>query len=178
MGICCHQVDAFTERPFSGNPAAVCLLEDEKDAAWMQAVADEMNLSETAFVRPVDEGFELRWFTPAIEVDLCGHATLASAHVLWTEGVVGKSQPIRFHTKSGVLTCTQDGDLIELDFLATPVQAAEPPTELLDALAVQPCFVGKSKFDWLVVVESLSMLPVASVRKHHRLDQMRFRQRT
>jgi PhzF family phenazine biosynthesis protein len=84
MGICCHQVDAFTDRPFSGNPAAVCLLDEEKDADWIQAVAAEMNLSETAFVRPAVEGFDLRWFTPAIEVDLCGHATLASAHVLWT----------------------------------------------------------------------------------------------
>jgi len=84
----CLQVDAFTDRPFSGNPAAVCLLDDERDSQWMQAVAAEMNLSETAFVRPLADGFELRWFTPAVEVDLCGHATLASAHVLHITMVV------------------------------------------------------------------------------------------
>jgi PhzF family phenazine biosynthesis protein len=109
-------------------------------------------------VRPIDDGFELRWFTPAIEVDLCGHATLATAHVLWTEGVANDSEPIRFHTKSGVLTCTRDGELIELDFPATPVQRAEPPSGLLDALAVKPRFVGKSKFDYLVGVENEQVL--------------------
>ncbi len=154
QGIRILQIDAFTDRPFAGNPAAVCLLEEEQDADWMQAVATEMNLSETAFARPLDDGFELRWFTPLSEVDLCGHATLASAHGLWSEGVVNGTQPIRFHTRSGVLTCTQDGDLIELDFPATPAQEAEPPAGLLGALGVQPSFVGKSKFDKLVLVES------------------------
>ena len=154
QGIRVLQIDAFTDRPFAGNPAAVCLLEDEQGADWMQAVATEMNLSETAFVRPLDDGFELRWFTPAIEVDLCGHATLASAHGLWGEGVVSGTQPIRFHTKSGVLTCTQDGDFIELDFPATPAEEAEPPEGLLDALGAQPSFVGKSKFDLFLLVES------------------------
>jgi PhzF family phenazine biosynthesis protein len=151
-------VDAFTDRPFAGNPAAVCLLETERDAEWMQAVAAEMNLSETAFVRPLDDDFELRWFTPAIEVELCGHATLASAHALWTEGIAKTGQPIRFHTKSGVLTCTQAGDLIELDFPATPAQVAEPPAGLLDALGVQPNYVGKSKFDKFILVESEKVL--------------------
>ena len=149
-------VDAFTDRPFAGNPAAVCLLDEERGTDWMQAVAAEMNLSETAFIRPFGDGFELRWFTPAIEVELCGHATLASAHALWTEGVVSSTQPIRFHTRSGVLTCTQDGDFIELDFPATPAQEAEPPAGLLDALGVQPTFVGRSKFDKFVLVESSS----------------------
>ncbi|MCA9119668.1 MAG: PhzF family phenazine biosynthesis protein [Planctomycetaceae bacterium] len=147
-------VDAFTDRPFAGNPAAVCVLEQQRDADWMQAVAAEMNLSETAFVRRLDGDFELRWFTPAIEVELCGHATLASAHALWTEGIVKTGQPIRFHTKSGVLTCTQAGDLIELDFPATPAEAAEPPAGLLDALGAQPNYVGKSKFDKFILVES------------------------
>ena len=150
----CFQIDAFTDRPFAGNPAAVCLLEEEREPGWMQAVAAEMNLSETAFVRPLDDGFELRWFTPALEVELCGHATLASAHALWTEGVVGNDQPIRFHTKSGVLTCTQVDDFIELDFPATPAQEAEPPAGLFDALGVTPSFVGRSKFDRFVLVES------------------------
>ena len=95
MPLACLQVDAFAERPYTGNPAAVCLLEDERDARWMQAVAAEMNLSETAFVRPVSGGFDLRWFTPAVEVELCGHATLAAAHVLWTEGLVDDDDAIR-----------------------------------------------------------------------------------
>ena len=152
------QVDAFTDRIFAGNPAAVCLLKEERDTGWMQAVAAEMNLSETAFVRTLDEGFELRWFTPAIEVELCGHATLAAAHALWTEGLVKAGHSIRFHTKSGVLTCTEAGDLIELDFPATPAQEADPPVGLLDALGVQPSFVGKSKFDKFIVVESENVL--------------------
>ena len=147
-------VDAFTDRPFAGNPAAVCWLEEERDADWMQSVAAEMNLSETAFVRTLDDGFELRWFTPAIEVELCGHATLASAHALWTEGVVNTTQPIRFHTKSGVLTCANDDGFIELDFPATPAQEVEPPAGILDALGVRPSFVGRSKFDKFVLVES------------------------
>jgi PhzF family phenazine biosynthesis protein len=150
----CLQIDAFTDRPFAGNPAAVCLLDEERNPDWMQAVAAEMNLSETAFVRPLDDGFELRWFTPAIEVELCGHATLASAHALWTEGIVREAEPIRFHTKSGVLTCSRDGGLIELDFPATPVQQAEAPAGLLDALGVSPSFVGRSKFDKFIVVDS------------------------
>ena len=156
-GIRILQIDAFTDRPFAGNPAAVCLLDEERDASWMQAVAAEMNLSETAFVRPLGDGFELRWFTPAIEVDLCGHATLASAHALWCEGVLAGDSLIRFHTRSGVLTCKRDGTFIELDFPATPVEDSEPPEGLLDALGVQPSFVGKPKFDRFVVVESEQM---------------------
>lgn len=148
------QVDAFTDKPFSGNPAAVCFLEDEQDAVWMQAVAGEMNLSETAFVRRLEDGFELRWFTPAIEVDLCGHATLASVHALWAEGVVAIEQSIRFHTRSGILTASRNGDFIELDFPAVPVMECEAPAGLLDALDVEPSFVGKTKFDAFVVVES------------------------
>jgi PhzF family phenazine biosynthesis protein len=150
----CFQVDAFTDRPFAGNPAAVCLLPEERDANWMQAVAAEMNLSETAFVRTLGDSFELRWFTPAIEVDLCGHATLASAHALWTEGVVNEDQPIRFHTKSGALTCAKYRDFIQLDFPATPAKEAKPPEGLLEALEIRPSFVGQSKFDKLIRVES------------------------
>ena len=148
------QVDAFTDKPFSGNPAAVCLLEGEKDTTWMQAVAAEMNLSETAFVRRLDDGFELRWFTPKIEVDLCGHATLASAHAMWSEGVVAPDQPIHFHTKSGLLAASRSGEFIELDFPALSVEECEAPLGLLDALSVNPTFVGKSKFDKFVLVES------------------------
>src|SRR5688572_25987382 len=106
----CWQVDAFTDRPFGGNPAAVCWLEQAAADDWMQSVATEMNLSETAFVRRLADGHELRWFTPTVEVDLCGHATLASAHALWFAGIVARTEPIRFHTRSGILTCARDGE--------------------------------------------------------------------
>ena len=120
------QVDAFTAEPFAGNPAAVCLLESDADAGWMQRVAAEMNLSETAFLRPQPGGYGLRWFTPTVEVELCGHATLASAHVLWSEGRVGAGTPIRFDTASGPLAARPGaGGGIWLDFPATP---AEPWT--------------------------------------------------
>lgn len=154
MGIRCLHVDAFTDRPFAGNPAAVCLLDDQRDSAWMQSVATEMNLSETAFVASRGDDFDLRWFTPAIEVELCGHATLAAAHVLWSESIVDSAAPIRFHTKSGVLTCQQQGGFIELDFPATPAEEAEPPAGLLEALGVRGEFVGRSTFDRFIVVES------------------------
>jgi PhzF family phenazine biosynthesis protein len=150
----CLQIDAFTERAFAGNPAAVCLLEGERSAEWMQAVASEMNLSETAFVRCLDGSFELRWFTPAIEVELCGHATLAAAHALWTERIVADGVPIRFHTRSGVLTCAQRDPLIELDFPATPPEEAPPPPGLLEALGTTPSYVGQSPFDKFVILES------------------------
>jgi PhzF family phenazine biosynthesis protein len=151
----CWQVDAFTDRPFAGNPAAVCLLDAPAPADWMQSVAAEMNLSETAFVRPLERGWELRWFTPAVEVDLCGHATLASAHALWEAGVAPAGEPLRFHTKSGVLTCTWGGEAIELDFPSLPAQQTAPDAGLLEALGVAaPRFVGRAKFDELVVVDS------------------------
>jgi PhzF family phenazine biosynthesis protein len=153
-GIACLQIDAFADRPFAGNPAAVCLLEKAADAGWMQSVAAEMNLSETAFVFPRDDGFGLRWFTPIVEVDLCGHATLASAHALWSEGLVDPAVPIPFHTNSGVLTCSRSGDWIELDFPATPATEAVAAPGLLAALDVEPLFVGCTKFDYLVVVDS------------------------
>ena len=150
----CFQVDAFAERPFTGNPAAVCLLESEVDSAWMQAIAAEMNLSETAFVRSLDADFELRWFTPKVEVDLCGHATLASAHILWSEGRSPPGEAIRFHTRSGVLTCAQREGDIELDFPATSAQPVDPPAGLLDALGALAQFVGRTRFDYLIVVDS------------------------
>ena len=147
------QVDAFTGEPFRGNPAAVCLLDRERDAQWMQNVAAEMNLSETAFLLPRDGDFSLRWFTPAVEVALCGHATLASAHALWEEKVV--QGEARFHTLSGVLKARRDGEWIELDFPATHEQSADVPRELLDALGIgKPVYVGRDKFDYLVQVGS------------------------
>ena len=156
--VTCLQIDAFTDRPFAGNPAAVCLLEQERDATWMQAVAAEMNLSETAFVRPLSNGFEVRWFTPTIEVDLCGHATLASAHALWSENIVPSGSAIRFLSKSGELTCVQRDDLIELDFPATTVAPAKHSNAVCDALGCDAIFQGASKFDRLVLVGSEQVL--------------------
>jgi len=147
------QVDAFTDRPFAGNPAAVCLLPAPADAHWMQDVAREMNLSETAFLVPQRDGFDLRWFTPAIEVDLCGHATLASAHVLWDEGHLAAGTQARFHTRSGLLTADRRGDWIEMDFPATPAEPATAPAGLTAAIGVTPRFVGRSRFDYLLEVD-------------------------
>jgi len=128
------QVDAFTDRPFAGNPAAVCLLPAAAETQWMQDVAREMNLSETAFLVPQSDGFGLRWFTPAVEVDLCGHATLASAHVLWEEGRLPASTQARFHTRSGLLTAERSGDWIDLDFPVTRAEPAPAPAGLNAAI--------------------------------------------
>jgi PhzF family phenazine biosynthesis protein len=149
------QIDAFTDQPFRGNPAAVCLLDRERDAAWMQNVAAEMNLSETAFLLPRSDGWSLRWFTPASEVDLCGHATLASAHALWEEKILPEKDAARFHTRSGLLTAKRDGEWIELDFPATRDQKCDAPPALMEALGVtSPRYVGKNKFDYVVEVGS------------------------
>ncbi len=161
------QVDAFTAEPYAGNPAAICLLEKPADEKWMQSVAREMNLSETAYLVPEQENvrgpraaeplgasFGLRWFTPAAEVDLCGHATLASAHVLWEEGKLAPEAPARFHTKSGLLTCTRKGEWIEMDFPAAPVEGADPPGALVEALGITPKYVGKTPFDFFVEAPS------------------------
>jgi predicted PhzF superfamily epimerase YddE/YHI9 len=145
-------VDAFTGKRFSGNPAAVCLAEGVNDSIWMQDVAREMNLSETAFVSTRDDGgYDLRWFTPGIEVDLCGHATLASAHVLWEEQIMLHDDPIVFHTRSGPLTCRyMHSGRIEMDFPVCPVTEATPPVGFLDALGADPKFVGSSAVGYVV----------------------------
>lgn len=144
------QVDAFTDRAFAGNPAAVFIVDAPCDAAWMQAVAQEMNLSETAFLHPVKGGFSLRWFTPTTEVDLCGHATLASAHALWESGHLPQHTAARFQTRSGELSARLEGDWIWLDFPATPVTPTESPLGLSDALGTEPVFVGATTFDLLI----------------------------
>lgn len=147
-------VDAFTERPFSGNPAALCLLEGGREAAWMQQLAAEMNLSETAFLSPRAAGeWDLRWFTPKTEVDLCGHATLASAHVLWRE-LGDPSDRLNFHTRSGVLSAERDDAAIALDFPANPpvpVSDTGVVETLTRALGIRPQWVGRSR-DNLVAV--------------------------
>lgn len=153
MGIIIYQVDAFTNHPFTGNPAGVCMLDEERDATWMQNIALEMNLSETAFLRKLDDGFSLRWFSPSGEVDLCGHATLSSAHILYEIGLLEKNQTARFHTRSGLLTACIKNEWIELNFPALPVQPAYLP-KLADILGINPLFCSSNKIDYLLEVES------------------------
>jgi PhzF family phenazine biosynthesis protein len=147
-------VDAFAVRPFTGNQAAVCLLPSWREDSWLQAVGAEMNLAETAFLVRRQGHFDLRWFTPTVEVDLCGHATLASAHVLFSEGLAPPGEKIRFSTKSGILTAARSGDDIEMDFPLVAEEQAQAPPGLLEALGVTATYVGKSKFDYLVEVAS------------------------
>lgn len=154
MGLSITQVDAFTNKPFAGNPAAVCILREPQDADWMQNVASEMNLSETAFLTRQSDGFNLRWFTPAVEVDLCGHATLASAHVLWETNHLKPDEQARFYTRSGLLTADRKGDWIEMNFPVKMEEAATAPAALLESLGVEASYVGKNQFDYLVEVAS------------------------
>lgn len=154
-----HVIDAFTHEPFRGNPAAVCWLEAPRPPSWMQAVAAEFNLSETAFVEPRGETFSLRWFTPTIEVPLCGHATLASAHMLYATGRWPRAQPVRFETRSGLLGACADPAGIALDFPALPGRPADPPAALVAAVGVQP--IAAQRIDrpgtdpiWLLELES------------------------
>jgi PhzF family phenazine biosynthesis protein len=154
MGQSIEVVDAFTDRAFSGNPAAVCMLSEPAEAAWMQAVAAELNLSETAFVRADGAAFALRWFTPATEVDLCGHATLASAHVLWQSGALGKDSPALFDTSSGRLTAARDGDWIVMDFPAEPATESRAPERLAAALGAEPVWCGRNRMDVVAELDS------------------------
>ena len=149
-------VDAFADRPFSGNPAAVCYLPQPAPAQWMQQVAAELNLSETAFLLREGEEFRLRWFTPLTEVPLCGHATLASAHVLWSEGHLPEDQPARFKTLSGPLLAEKRGEQIQLDFPRRPVSALHTPplAEIVAALRAQPQAVWQTDEDWIVLMGS------------------------
>ena len=148
-----YQVDAFTSRPFGGNPAAVCILLAAAPEDWMRDVAREMNLSETAFLVPQDDGFNLRWLTPTIEVELCGHATLASAHTLWETGVLRPDAQARFYTRSGLLTAERKGDWIELDFPARP-QESTSADDVVAALGIAPRYLGKAHPDYLVELDS------------------------
>jgi predicted PhzF superfamily epimerase YddE/YHI9 len=150
MHIPIYQVDAFTDEPFQGNPAAVCLLDGPADERWMQNVAAEMNLSETAFLHPEEDGYRLRWFTPAAEVELCGHATLASAHTLFETGLVRPDDEARFYTLSGLLTARLNGDEVELNFPATPAQPSSVPPGMLEAVGAAPRYVGKNAYDYLL----------------------------
>jgi PhzF family phenazine biosynthesis protein len=154
MKIPIFQVDAFSEKPFTGNPAAVCLLEEEKDDNWLRNMAVEMNLSETAYLWKLENGYRLRWFTPTTEVDLCGHATLASAHILWETGCIEINDLAEFSTLSGTLKAEKKGDWIELDFPAELEEFTEIPPELSQALKASPEYYGKNRMDGLVLLKS------------------------
>ncbi|WP_165070266.1 PhzF family phenazine biosynthesis protein [Paludisphaera rhizosphaerae] len=149
-------VDAFTDRPFAGNPAAVCVLDAPAPEHWMQLVAREMNLSETAFLSPIAGGprWRLRWFTPMVEVDLCGHATIAASHVLWEDGRLALDATAEFETRSGLLAARRVDDWIELDFPAKPIERpVDDPAELAviaEALGSPIVSAGRSRFDMLV----------------------------
>ena len=148
------QVDAFTNTPFKGNPAAICVLDSPKSESWMQNIAQEMNLSETAFLFKQDDGFNLRWFTPTVEVPLCGHATLASAHVLWSQGYLLPNQEARFYTKSGILIAKLANDWIQLDFPVNLSQPVEVTPELSEVLGVTIKSVVQNSLGYLVEVKS------------------------
>jgi PhzF family phenazine biosynthesis protein len=169
------QVDAFTAQPFAGNPAAVCVLPAPRAEEWMRNVALEMNLSETAFLHPVvsqeGDGYNLRWLTPAVEVDLCGHATLAAAHVLWEDGHLAPDATARFHTRSGLLTCEKQGDWIEMNFPANLAAPAEAPAQLAQALGAELKYIGKNRFDYLVEVADEATLRALNPN-HHLLRQL------
>ncbi|QHT61983.1 PhzF family phenazine biosynthesis protein [Paenibacillus lycopersici] len=155
MSLAISIIDAFTKEPFRGNPAAVCVLEEERGAEWMQRVAAEMNLPETAFLRRRQDGsYDLRWFTSTHEVDLCGHATLASGHYLWTNGQLRQDEPARFHTRSGLLTAERTEEGITLDFPAERAEPVNAPEELIEGLGLIPRFVGRNRMDYLVEVDS------------------------
>jgi PhzF family phenazine biosynthesis protein len=161
------QVDAFTDVAFAGNPAAVCVLPEPRDPDWMQHVAREMNLSETAFLHRNRDSFHLRWFTPTVEVALCGHATLASAHVLWEEGYLPKEETARFQTKSGLLMANRRGGEIEIDLPAKPLELVPAPAGLAEALAAEPRLVGKNQFDYLVELDSEDNVRALKPAFHH-----------
>jgi PhzF family phenazine biosynthesis protein len=182
-----HVVDAFTHRPFAGNPAAVCVLAAPRDESWMRHVAREMNLSETAFLHPIPGGYSLRWLTPVVEVQLCGHATLASAFTLWETGVLPADEFARFHTLSGWLTCRKLGDWIEMDFPAKVCEPCAVPAGLAESLGCEPVACGLNGMDYLVELpdertlralrpktSALAELPVRGVIATSRSDSPRF----
>ena len=154
MGQTIYQIDAFTDVPFSGNPAGVCLLEAAASEQWMQNIALEMNLSETAFLVPAAVGYDLRWFTPLKEVDLCGHATLASAHMLWETGALTATQQARFHTRSGLLTADKYGVWISMNFPSDPPSPIANASDVEAALGTKPLAISKGRSYYLVEIAS------------------------
>ncbi|MGO4545703.1 PhzF family phenazine biosynthesis protein [Paenibacillus sp. 2TAB23] len=154
MSFALYIVDAFTNERYKGNPAAICFVDEPQSESWMQQVAMEMNLSETAFVTPSEDGWGLRWFTPLAEVDLCGHATLATAHAMWQSGRLLPDEEARFHTKSGILTAARNGEWIDMDFPSEPPLGTVAPEELVQGLGLIPRFVGRNRMDYFVEVDS------------------------
>ena len=152
-------VDAFATQPFAGNPAGVCLLPAPREAAWMQAIAAELSLPATAFVTPVADGaWPLRWFSPAVELTLCGHGTLAAAHVLWETGRLARDATARFATAAGTLAAVSEGGWIAMDFPAEPATETRAPVGLADALGVKPRWVGRNRLDYVVEVDDAPTL--------------------
>lgn len=148
-------IDAFADRAFAGNPAAVCLLDEPQPEDWMRALAAEMNLAETAFVTPgADGAYGLRWLTPEVEVDLCGHATLAAAHLLYESGQLAAEAEARFDTRSGRLVVRQSGQGYVMDFPATPPSAQAVEDDLATLFGTEPSWTGQSVFDWFLVMPS------------------------
>lgn len=158
MGLKLFHVDAFSCRPFGGNQAAVCVLTEPRSYIWMQRIAEEMNLSETAFLFKEGDGYNLRWFTPTVEIELCGHGTLASAHVLWEQGYLEPDEEAHFSTLSGWLHARQSEGWIEMDFPVEHAEETAPPKELVRALDVPIVFVGQNRFDYVVEVDSETSL--------------------
>ncbi|HEY0755442.1 MAG TPA: PhzF family phenazine biosynthesis protein [Ktedonobacteraceae bacterium] len=158
MSLTLFHVDAFTNSRYAGNAAAVCILDGPREDAWLQQVASEMNLAATTFLYPQDDGYSLRWFSAQVELELCGHGTLASAHILWEQGYLAHEAQARFFTRSGLLSAQWDGEWIELNFPAKPEQATDLPQVLQASLGVMPLYVGKSQLDLLVEVESEEVL--------------------
>jgi len=154
MNYALYIVDAFTNEKFKGNPAAVCIVDEPQSERWMQQVAAEMNLSETAFIEQGAEHYELRWFTPIAEIDLCGHATLATAHILWETGRLPQHETARFMTKSGLLTAVHKGDWMEMNFPSEAPEAAVAPEELIQGLGLIPRYVGRNRMDYFVELDS------------------------
>jgi PhzF family phenazine biosynthesis protein len=149
------QVDSFAQPPFTGNPAAVCLLTEPAEDTWRQRIAGKVNLAATAFVEPRPDGFGLRWFSPRVELTLCGHGTLAAAHVLWEEGLLDAPDQARFQTVAGILTAQREGPWIQMDFPAEPEsEAFDALEDLSRALGLRPDYVGRNRLDYLAQVES------------------------
>ena len=162
-----HVVNAFAEGPASGNPAAVCVLEKELPDETMQKIAFDIGCSDTAFLTEEENAFALRWFTPTIEVDLCGHATLASAHVLWELGYVPTREEIRFSTKSGILTAGNKDGLVEMDFPCREPREVEAPESLRAAVSQKPLYVGRNESDHIALYESEKIVRNAAPKLRH-----------
>ena len=167
-----YQVDAFTDQPFKGNPAAICFLDEELSTETMLQIAAENNLAETAFVQKLADGFNLRWFTPTVEVQLCGHATLATSHILWQEGILKAEETARYHTLSGLLTAKKKGEWIEIDLPAKGNKPVDVPEDVLAALQVQP--INTAYADrYIIEVETPkeveNIKPDFSILKHHEM---------